>query len=345
MIRRIEHIDDLGQIKDACNDLADFLGRPFLRYEWLEFFAKAFYPPNDLKVLVRDGWGGISGIAPFAAARNNPNGGVELLGTGYFPLPSGILFKDESALAELTSEAFTLPFPLNLNGLEPESPEVRAFENQSKDALHVRHRRMVTIPWMPISGSWANYLRHLSPEKIACLRVYRDIAGSLGEITVEIKSPSADLSDQFITEVRYQEEQGRWRPTPAALFLHDKVVEHFKDFARNLARSQMLRVGILKINDEWTAVHVGFEYRKRLWSLGMFCDKRWDAWCPDALLIHQTIRCAFENRLHAIEVADGDRSRFQLSNALTKKIYDYRFSQTEYPLSPLRDKAVQLFSS
>ncbi len=333
MIRLIEHLEDLGQIREACNELADFLGRPFLRSEWLEFCMKAFYAVGRLNVLVRESWNGISGIAPFA---RTADGDLRLLGTGSFPVPSGFLFRDDSTLVDLTSETFRLSSPLHIHGLEPESPEARAFESETGKQHLVLRRRAIPVPWLPISGTWANFLKHLSPEKKSCLHTYRDFATSIGEVAIEIDSPTPDQSNTIISELQKQEEIGRWQPTPAALFLRYDIAEHFREYARALAASSMLRVGILKINGEWIAVHLGFEYRRKLWSLGLFYDKRWGAWSPDALLMHQIVHSAFDTRLRSIEIADGVQSRFRLSNGLMKKIYEYRICPPDMDLTSVR---------
>lgn len=329
MIRLIEHIDELQTIKEACNALADNLERPFLRYEWLNFSARAFYRPHQLKIVVLETRNEVSAVAPLVVAEHNWNGGLELLGTGILPVPSGFLFRDEAALEDLTAAVLKMPLPLHLRGIESGSSEARIFDSSLADSTLAHFQRRVAIPWMPISGSWANYLRQLSSEKKSCLKTFDQFARSIGEIGIEIDSPSANRAGILLGELQQCERLDSWNQVPASIFLHDRVVPHFSEFVKTLAKSGMLRTSVLRLNGDTGAVHLGLEYAQRLWSLAMFLDRKWYAWSPDALLIHEVIHYAFESRLYSLEVVDGDRSRLQLSTGLTRKLGDYQICQTQ----------------
>jgi CelD/BcsL family acetyltransferase involved in cellulose biosynthesis len=306
MLEIIRDPSEIQPLAGIWNELADHLMNPLLRHEWFVACAEAFYRHDQIRIMISNSRGEIDAIAPFALTRHHGIKNFELLGTSAHSEPSGFIYKDAAALEESIKSIINMGRTVLLSRLESESPEVSMLRRVNKKGAFIVMRDSAGSPFLPIATSWTEFEASVSSRSRYDLRRARKRADKIGKVTFEIVSPGPDMLDQYLEEI-YQVEASGWKGRNATAMLFDERMKHFFQlYSRAACRLGTLRLCFLRINSKPAAVMLAVELFNRYWVLKIGYDEAFSSCSPGILLVHETIRHAFDNRLEAYEFLGSD---------------------------------------
>ena len=328
MIKIIRDPIEMQSLTTAWNELADRSKNPLLRHEWFAACADAFCKPGQLRIAVNNYDGKIAAIAPLALYQRHGLKTYELLGASFLDEPSGFVYKDEGSLDELLKSIIDLGRPILLNRLRSESPKAMMLPGLNKKGSLVFMRGHGGSPFLPITAPWTEYESGMSYRHRYDLRRARKRAGAFGEVRFEIVSPGPDMLDRYLEET-YQVEAAGWKGRKGtAILIDERMKRFFQVYSEAICNLGTLRLCFLRINDKPAAVLFAVEQYNRFWVLKIGYDESFSRCSPGILLMHETIRYAFENGLESYEFLGSDAPWIRMWTQqkhpyVTARIYPY----------------------
>jgi len=329
-IQIIRNPHELRTLAGPWNELAEPFKTPLLRYEWFAACAEALCGSGRLYVIVNNGKQGINGIAALGLIQDRGLQKLALLGTPYIGEPSGLLYRDEKSLLELIDELIRIKKPIILSRVRSGSLESIKLQERNRWNSFTVVRKNVGSPFLPISHTWDEFERSLSSRKRYDLRRARKRAEGLGKVQFEIILPGPDNLDHYLEEVFLVEASG-WKGRTGTAIQFDKRLNHFfRLYSEAAARLGTLRLCFLRINHKPVAVLLAVQYFNRFWAIKLGYDESFSRCSPGILLMNETIRYAFDNRLEAYEFLGNDEHWIHM---WTEQNHSYLTARI-YPFSP-----------
>lgn len=289
-------------LREKWNDLADHLERPLLRHEWFACCAHAFHDDGDLRVVVVRRGGQLVAAAPLVRVRAMTRDRLELLGVSALYEPSGLLYADEDALAELIQRTVDLGLPLLFGRVEADSP-LRPILSLQRARRALAFQR-ITHPSLAVvnRGSWEAYTQGLSSKWIQNLkRLRKRAAEQFGAVTTETLAPGAGEVDTLLDTVMQVEASGWKGRRGSAMLRKEWIGRFFRLYARHAAARGELRVSLLRFGSRVAAVELALEAHRRLWQLKIGYQEPLAKYSPGLMLTHDTLSYAFSRNLDAFE--------------------------------------------
>lgn len=302
MTEIIQSFDAFDALREEWNDLADHLERPLLRHEWFACCARAFYHDGDLRVVVVRHGGRLVAAAPFVRVRAIARDRLELLGVSVLYEPSGLLYADEDALAELIQRAVDLGLPLLFGRVEADSPLRPILSLQRARRALVFQRITHPSLAMVTRGSWETYTQGLSSRWMQNLNRWRKRAAEqFGTVTTEMLAPEVDEVDTLLDTAMRVEASGWKGRSGSAMLRKERIGRFFRLYARLAAARGELRVSILRFGPHVAAVELALEAHRRWWGLKLGYQETLAKYSPGFMLIHDILFHAFSRGLDAFE--------------------------------------------
>jgi CelD/BcsL family acetyltransferase involved in cellulose biosynthesis len=312
----------------AWNEMAERFKTPLLRHELLAACAEAFCLPGQLHVVMQKSGKGIGAIAPLAFVRKRGWERLELLGSSFLSEPGGFLYRDAESLRDLMLGLMKDGKPMLLSRLGEDSGEVGMLREMNKKRALVVARTETGSPYLPLTTNWAAFEAALSSRDRYDLRRAGKRAERSGKIQFEIANPGPETVDRYLEEI-YRVEAAGWKGRQGTALLADERLKRFFNlYAKAASRQGALRLCFLRINDRAVAVQLAAEYYKRFWVFKIGYDEAFSRCSPGILLMHETIRYAFEQGLEAYEFLGFDapwmhRWTEQKHSHITARIYPF----------------------
>ena len=329
MIEIIQELSQLHSLAGEWNALADQVKSPLLRHEWFLTCAEALCGACQLSVMLLRSHGEIRAIAPLGLEHRFGEQRLVLLGTDTLCEPSGLIYSDQESLKQLIKAISDRRITLVLKKLAAESPEAHLLKSQCEGQGSFTFTHSSASPWIPITTSWDEFERSMSPSRRSSLRRAQRRAEQLGKVRFEIIAPTPESVDQSLSDVFRVEASGWKRKMGTAMTFHHGLGEFFRTYARRSACLGMLRLCFMKIDDTIVSVQLAVEHGRRFWILKIGYDESRSACSPGTLLMHESIRYAFENKLEAFEFLGKDEPWIQI---WTQYHHNYE-TQYSYPIS------------
>lgn len=325
----IHHLGDLQALAVEWNALSQRFCTPLLSHEWFMACAEAFCPPDQLSIVVIRAHGRMIAAAPLVITRRQNIERLELLGTSFLCEPSGFLYTDTTSLRTLIKVVLGMRKPLLFRRLWSASPEATLLREvcRAYPVFVVTHPS--GSPWIPITTEWDAFEAALAPSRRSCFRRARRRAEAYGQVLVELCFPSLNRLDQYLEEVFRVEATGWKGRHGSAILLNPQLQRFFNLYAWAAARSGILRIGVLRIAGNVVAAQLAVEYANRFWVLKIGYDEGWARCSPGLLLMHETIRSAFERGLEAYEFLGSDEPWIHIWTDHVRRDITHRV----YPLS------------
>lgn len=277
-----------------------------LRHDWFYCAAEAFYAPDQLRVFLLESDGKIAAIAPLALSRPGLSARLEIIGSSHLFEPTGFIYRDEAALATLLPQILKQKTALVLQKVQFNSALRRSLHDLSRRRAFVAMREGRGSPWLPISTSWEAFESELSSRRRSDLRRAMRRAQSKGEVRFEFFAPTCDDVEAHLDAILSIEKESWKRHTGTDMSSDPAMERFFRAYSKCAARSGGLHVAFLKINQTPVAFQLAVEFKKRLWILKIGFDQAFSRCSPGMLLMHASIRRAFEARLEAVEFLGSD---------------------------------------
>lgn len=329
MIQIVRSSENLAELTSDWNRLAERFRNPLLRAEWFAACAATLCPSSELRVVVNRTGDQVTAIAPLVAVKNGGRETLELLGSSLLYEPSGLLYRDRPALSELLGGIRQLKRPLLLQRLGAGCAEIRELEATCRGRSFFVVREAPGSPWIPICSSFDRFEAQLPARRRSDLQRARRRAAEFGNARFEVLAPGASQIDELLPQMMAVEASG-WKGASGGAMLRNEAVRcFFSLYARSAAALGLLRVAFLRINRVPAAFQLMVEWGSRLWVLKIGYDESWARCSPGILLMHESIRYAFDRGLEVFEFLGTDEPWIRLWTGCVHRYVSARL----YPFS------------
>ncbi len=329
MIEIIDHTDGIRQLETEWNRLASRFESPLVQHEWFLSCAEAFCPPDTLKVVVLRKNGVVRAIAPLAVVGHGVNKRLELLGTGVLCEPCSFLYEDHDALIEIVDAIKEFHEPTILKRLISLSNESDMIAGRWKSVQWIQMKTCTASPWLPINSSWEDFEKSISSQRRYTVRRARKRAEEMGQLEISVVTPDEHSVEQYLEELFRIEASGWKHREGTSLQMNCQLRKFFHHYSFALARQKKLQFGILRIGDRAVAAQLAVEFAGRYWVLKIGFDEEYARCSPGILLMHESIRYAFEKGLQAFEFLGSDEPWLRMWTDQVHQFATYR----SYPVT------------
>lgn len=308
---QLEHVctsADLTAVACEWDSLAEKVGVPMLSHAWIQACVDAFYSDEQLAVRTVRKNGELVAVAPLVKQRRCGAERLELMGVSFLYEPSGLLYRDEEALACLVQDLVSSRLPVVLARIPVDSRIMLHFQSR---LLGLWRGVVITgginrSLMVPISSSWDEYLERLSPRRRYDLRRACRRVEERGTVTVRVFCPSEKELEQGFAEFVRIEASG-WKDRHGSSLRHREPLRRFFErYAQLASRSGSFRLAFLDVAGQPIAAQLSAVYANRFWVFKIGYDEAWSRCSPGRLLLTETLRYAFEHRLTSYEFLGSD---------------------------------------
>lgn len=298
---KINKPEQLYNICDEWERLADQFQNPLLSYNWFLSCIKALCPPDNMNVFVLRSNGNIKAIAPLRQIKKFGVNRLEILGTPELMEPTALLADDVSSFENLFNALLDLKKPLFLKRLILK-PSLRQNLNQlAKKKSYFVIKNCNTSQWIPIESSWENFEKQMRSSQRSRVRRFHRRLEKSGKVEIEVHSENSDSFKHALDEAFRIEASGWKAKERTAILLNKQLEEFFKNYISSALQAGILRLFLLKVNGIGIAMIIGVEYAQYFWTLKIGYDESWSRFAPGIILHHESIRWAFEQQLKGYE--------------------------------------------
>lgn len=325
----ITSLAGLEALQSAWEGLTE--GRPSLtlQHSWFAAAAETLYPLDGLHVIVVRQDGVIVAIAPLARSGRSTSERLELLGSSDLHEPTGLLHRDDDALAALVGAIIDTRRPVHLGRLPDGESEIRHLTSLRRRQAITALRPPAGTPVVTIASTWDEYQTTLSSSRRSSLRRDARRAAAAGGTDFEVRMPTGDDVDDIVDEFMAVEHRSWKGMAGSSLASRARLGAFYRAYARRAALQRALRVSRLSIGGQVAAAQLAVEHARRLWVLKIGYDDRWSGCAPGLVLTHETLRWAFERRLDGYEFL-GDEAPW--TRVWTDRVHPHRVVRM-YPTS------------
>lgn len=301
MLEVVSDYPSLLQLEGSWNALAGRFDNPFLRHECAVACAELFCGTKDLAVFVIRTGAEIRAIAPFRAVRR---AGVVRLESLSRPIhePTGLLFADEDALAELLAATLGNRLSLVFGRLAKDGPEMRLLRGRAAGGgvLSLTEREDASI-WVPLPADGQALEAAMSSGRRAYVRRKLRQAEKLGPVEMQAFAPAEDEVVPLVDEAFRIEASGWKGRNGTAILQKPKSRRFFTRYCQLAARAGLLRLYFLRIGGEAAAMRIALQHAGRMWEVKIGYDERFHECSPGVILTHLTLKHCCGQGLDAFE--------------------------------------------
>jgi CelD/BcsL family acetyltransferase involved in cellulose biosynthesis len=297
---RVDLLVDVAAVEALAREWSSFTQsslQPMLGHDWnLAALCAGHQPPRV--VVVRRGQRPVA-IAPLVLA-----GGarLEIAGARAAYEPTGFLYLDAAALAELCGAIVNLGFPVELRRLPVGSAEVRLFVAAAAGRGMLMTHGAAPAPFVTIDRPWETFENGLSSRRRQDYRRARRQLERAGTVTFDVSSPTPDNVAGALAEAM-RVEAASWKGREgSSLSTHRELGPFFADLARRLAARGTLRIASLRVDGKCIATQICVEDADRWWVLKIGYDEAWADYSPGVQLMWDVVRHSFTRQLASVEL-------------------------------------------
>jgi CelD/BcsL family acetyltransferase involved in cellulose biosynthesis len=329
MIEVVTDLKSLRSLEDEWNRLAAASDSPLLQYDWFYHCAECICDESSLHIIVYREGTEAKAIAPFVLVSRANIPWLEIIGSAELYEPTGLLFDDLSSLRILSRAIVRQGFPINLQRIPTTSP----IYNEARAACRGRgllvRRQSAGSSYIPIASDWDSFYQSIGKNRRADFRKKKDRAKKFGEISVEIVCPDEDALEEMLGEC-FRIEAASWKSRNGTALRENPSLRHFfQRYAATAGRKGILRLFFYSVAGQAVAMHIGVEYKRRLWIYKLGYDESWSRISPGMQLTQETISFAFLHKLKGYEFL-GSEETWQ--HTWPVSVHDYS-SVIIYPFS------------
>lgn len=319
-INIIQDQDALKNLSASWSALEGKSRTPLLRHEWFMACAQAFCPPDRLAVITYCEEGKIAAIAPCVMSRRGKLDRIEILGSSVLCEPTGFLYRDEESLKKLFGGLLAMDKPIVLRRLRADVAGLLLEHCLYDEPGYLSFNTPSASPWISIRSAWPDFEKQLSAKRRSTLRRAWRHAETMGKVTFEIVTPDEHTLEHYLAEF-IQVEGASWKAhTKTSIESNPQLKTFLTLYAQSATKNKMLRIAFLRNGEKAIAALLGVEYANRFWVLKIGFREEAAHCSPGIILIHETIRCAFEKKLVAYEFLGTDESWIRM---WTEDIHSY----------------------
>ena len=322
-------------LETEWNDAADRAGieHPFLRHEWVRTWWDAFSTPGArLHIVVVRAFGRITAIAPFMREVVHmygvPVGVVRFMQNDHTPRTDIIVAAEPEESYRTIWRALRLDGDqwdmLQLSGLERASDTRRALgELAAADGCAVGVWRGSDSPYLPLTGSWDEYLNRLPAKFKSNLRNRISRLTRLGEPALEVLTERRAI--EGACEEAWRLESSGWKREAGTGVTCDPAVHRFyTTLVERGTAAGWLQLLFLTVDGRRIATSFGACFNERLLLFKTGYDPEFATCAPFKVLTYFAIREAYAQGLAEIDFL-GDAEPWKLEWTSESRGHDWVF--------------------
>jgi len=306
MIKIIRDRISLGGLKEEWNNLAKIFASPLLCHEWLASCAEAFHQDNDLRIVIVRSNGKIDAIAPMVVIKKRGVEYLEFLGSSFLYEPCNLIYRNHESLRILLNQMIKLGHPIYLNRIPSDSPIINLLSDFPRSKGILIKRTSSGSAFVPIEASWEEYTKIFSSKRRYDLKRKKRMAKKIDNVKFKIFCPPLEELENYL-KIAFKIEAAGWkRREGSALLIKERLKNFFRIHSFLTCTHKSLRLCFLYIGEIAVAMMIGLEYKKKFWLLKNGYDEKFSKCSPGILLVHETIRYAFDHGLKSFEFLGSD---------------------------------------
>lgn len=302
----IRSISDLSACADDWNRLARQCGSPLLSFEWFATAAQSYHRDGSLRVVVARRDGETAAIAPLSERAGPQGRRLELIGMSALHEPSDLLYADEEALLALSRRLVELKMPLVLQRLPGGGASASALTRALRRRGFVVTRRTNGSRFVPVQGTWQDYLAGLSSKRRYDLRRARKRSGGSEQIALRIEHPEPRQVPELL-DLALRIEAASWKGRRGSALRDDSRMRgFFERYLSACASRGTLQMSFLHIAGAPCAMQIAIEAARRIWVLKIGYDESYARCSPGIQLMMGVLQDTFERGLAGYELLGSD---------------------------------------
>jgi CelD/BcsL family acetyltransferase involved in cellulose biosynthesis len=298
VVRTVEAFAALAGEWDA---LAARHRQPLVEHDWFLSCASTLHRPDALRVVVLREDGVLCAAAPLAVRREHGIERLEILGMRALHEPSGLIYRDEAALAALLDAVRRLGRPVVLQRVDEAGPVERVARDVLASRSWLLGRTTGPTVRVPLEADWATFQARLSGRLRKWLRRARTLAEAEGMVRIEKIVPEAAAVDAHLAAFAALEAAGWKGRRQSALLMKAALGAFFADYVRRAAERGTLRVWYLHVGPRLAAAQISLEAHTVVWVLKIAYDEGLARLSPGLQLTSAMLEDAVRLRLSACE--------------------------------------------
>ena len=320
----------MAELKTRWNQLADSMAfpTPFASWEWSTAWAETLGRSTDLRLVLLERGGKLTGILPLATGQRAQLGRPLALcaSEGIYPdhlapiaaateAPAII----EAAFAALRQQRTDWDY-VWIPAVAEGSATLTALE-QLAGRYPSEQQRISVAPYLPVSGTWEEFLSRLSSNERYKIRnrTKKLITGQGAEyVKLTDWDPVVALAKLRELHAKRSEQKGIESSfdIDAVQRFHERLLEIYP-------RDRLVFRGLRKDTDTF-AMFYGFRVADRLFYFQLGYDPAWSDASPGLVLLSETIREAFQSGCVEYNFLQGDESFKGTWTKQTRVLHDFR---------------------
>jgi CelD/BcsL family acetyltransferase involved in cellulose biosynthesis len=307
----ISEVAAFRRLEEEWNDAVDRagIGHPFLRHEWISTWWEAFGAGAKLHILIVRRDGRITAIAPFmretASMYGLPVRRIRFIQNDHTPRTDILVVSEpeesyRAVWTALRGDADRWDV-LQLSQLEHGSPTLRTLTGlATADGCATGVWKSGASPYLPLTGTWEDYLSALSAKFRSNLRNRMTRLARLGEPALELLTDGATI--QAACGDVWRLEPSGWKRAAGTAITSDNAVHRFYTaLVDRGSAAGWLRLLFLSVGGRRIATSYGACFRDRLFLFKTGYDPQYAACSPFKLLTYLAIREAYAQRLTEVD--------------------------------------------
>ncbi len=291
-------------LEPVWNSLVERAGvdHPFLTFEWVRTWWECFGQGNELRILLVKAGDEPIAIAPLMLSRSRIYGlkvrRLESIYNDHTPRFDLIVAGRHSevcrAIWKHIAELQGTWDVLALHQLPAGSKTLEELPRLAEaDGFLVGSWRSGDSPYLPLAGSWEDYLRKLSRNHRSSLRNKLNRLGRLGQVELEVIASPGELEGALEEGLRI--EAAAWKgKAGTAICCRSELKLFYTRLAERAAQRGWLRLHFLTVNGRRTAFDYSLYYKNKLYMLKLGYDPQYASYSPFKLLCYMILRDAFQ---------------------------------------------------
>lgn len=355
-IEKIDSFDQFLLLKEDWNKLLNESDSNtlFLTHEWLSVWWKNLGKGKNLFILCVKENGRILALAPFMSSKGTlmklPVKKIEFIGAGWGY--GGIILTTKKKECSKVIWEYIRKFGqegiLVLSKFSNNQETLDILINTLKDSpfLYLTENRLV--PYIPLSGSWDEYLSLRSSNFRRNIKKRKRYLQKVGHVSFERYNSPIDMDISEIMTMIFEVSQKSWKAKPGTAIASNHSVKNFYlDLANIFYEKKWLDIVLLKINSQPIAYQLGICYQRKYFAIDTAFDLKYAFTSPGNQLCLFLLKNLFQENLTEFDylVSFDYKKKF---TAFERQYTDvFIFKKEIYPLFLflLRSKIIPLLKN
>ncbi len=293
-----------GVVSADWNRLALRSGSPFLTYEWLTSWWRAFGRSRPTWLLLQDGSGALRGGAFLE------RGGIRSLAAAanVHSVDWDVLADDDSTRVRLWEAVANLGVDrIHLSGVPAEDDSARLAQwHLRRVGYRVAHQAGAASPWLQLPSTWEQLLGNVSRNLRSQVGRRRRRLEQIGSVQLRLTTGGDQLARDLDAFLRL--EGSGWKRKAGTAILCDPRTERlYRSFAHAAAAQGWLRLYLLELDGQPIAANYGCAFGGTGFLIKTAFSEDHGDLSPGLLLRAAVLRSSIEEGLHAYDfLGDAD---------------------------------------